>query len=87
MTSLISIREAAKNGIKNLRLDQWVNEHYHIEIQILDQADTIGPWLKIWSSPGTEPQKILVTMMGDLDAKIWRSYSEPKTEDAIENNK
>lgn len=87
MTDLISIRDAAAQGVRNVRLDKWANPRDHIEIPILDDKGTIGPWFKLWS-PANEvigqkdPQQLLVTMMGDLDDKIWRPYVEPKTEDA-----
>lgn len=79
MIELISIKEAANKGIKKIRLDKWANPHDYIEIPILDEKGTIGPWFKLWSNTNEiigqkNPQQISILMMGDLDEKIWSPY-------------
>lgn len=82
MHELISIRDAAAQGIKNVRLDKWANPADHIEIPILADG-SIGPWFKLWSPVNDvigapNPQTLLCTMMGDLDEKIWRPFEDSK---------
>jgi len=86
MSDLMSIREAAMLGRKRFRLDKWTNDYDHFEIDIIDGRP--GPWVKLWSPlnrPVCEqenPQKMLITMLGDLDAKVWRNYVGPIGEPA-----
>ncbi len=84
MSELMSVNEAAKLGRKRFRLDKWANDLDHFEIDIIDGRP--GPWVKLWSpinGPVCEqenPQKMLFTMLGDLDAKVWRNYVGPPGE-------
>ena len=81
MTEHISINEAIKTGVTKLRLDHWANPDDHIEIHIVDKIKGwIGPWVKLWS-PINEPilkqenpQKMLITTIGDLNDKCWSPY-------------
>lgn len=72
---LISIREAAKRGLNKIRLDKWSNPDDYIEFDIIDGAP--GPWFRLYSPTNAliempNPQRLLVTMMGDLDKADWR---------------
>lgn len=84
MSDLMSVNEAAKLGRKRFRLDKWINDLDHFEIDIVDGRP--GPWVKLWSpfnGPVCEqenPQKMLITMIGDLDDKCWRNYVGPAGE-------
>lgn len=72
---LVSIREAAKRGINKIRLDKWANPDDYMEFDIIDGEP--GPWFRLFS-PTNEiigapnPQKLLCTMMGDMDDPCWR---------------
>ncbi len=74
--NLISIREAAHRGITKVRLDKWTNPDDYMELTIVDGL--LGPWVKLWSPineviGATNPQKLLITMLGDLDDPCWRA--------------
>lgn len=78
MTELISINEAMRRGLTKLRLDKWSNPQDHIELQKLD-AGNYGPWVKLWSPTAAvcgypNPQKLIITMLGDLDDPSWRPF-------------
>jgi len=79
MTDLISINDAVRDGISKLRMDNWANAEDHIELYLIEGLEA-GPWVKLWS-PANEicgnenPHRIMITMLGDYDAKCWRPYN------------
>lgn len=77
---LMSINEAMTRGYSKLRLDIWANPDDYMEFSIFDGRP--GPWVKLWSPTNgligePDPQKLLITMLGDLDDPCWRAL--PKT--------
>ncbi len=49
--TLISIRQAAAQGISRLRMPQWVGKFDHLNIDIIN--DEPGPWAHLYSPSNT----------------------------------
>ncbi len=78
MTDLITIPEAAKQGISKLRAPHWANPRDHIEIHITRDGG-IGPWVALWSEMNgpcgqDNPHKLLVTEFTPWKAE-WLPYT------------
>jgi hypothetical protein len=70
---MISIRQAAKQGIAKLRRPEWADPADHIHITIVDGL--VGPWVELWSPinqevNGCNPVKLLITEVGP-DAEVF----------------
>lgn len=77
--NLISITEAAKQGISRLRKPIWVNQMDHLRIDIIDGAP--GPWLHVYcpankACNGKDPVDLLCISM-DYNAKEFEPYTGP----------
>ena len=76
---LISINEAASQGISLLRLPAWVCECAHLKIDLIDGKP--GPWSHLYDPVnllvnGKDPMNILFTEM-DYTAKSWLVHTGP----------
>jgi len=81
MNNLISINDAAENGIDRLRLPKWAMED-HIKIDVFNGK--LGPWVHMYSPfnlecNGRDPVDVLIDNC-DIDAKEWMSYTGPLPE-------
>lgn len=79
MPEMLSINEAIAKGIARLRLDNWASPKDHLEFYITGSGAP-GPWVNLWSDDNEaigqkNPQQILITTIGDLDATVWREYT------------
>jgi hypothetical protein len=82
MSELISIVEAAAQGIERLREPQWANPMDHLKIDIIDGKP--GPWTHLYSPMneslnGRDPFDILVVSM-DYNAKRYELHTGPLPE-------
>ena len=76
---LISIAEAAKQGIARLRKPIWANPLDHLKIDIIE--DMPGPWLHLYcpfnkECNGRDPVDVL-GIGSDYDAKEFEPYVGP----------
>ena len=77
---LISINEAAAQGIDRVRMDVWANQEDHIKIDIIEGRP--GPWGHLYSPVneriGQENPKdfLLMPPLIDCDRKCFRPYQE-----------
>lgn len=74
---MISIRQAAQNGIQRLRVPHWRLPNDHIKIDIIDGKP--GPWLHLYSElneeiNGRNPCDILNIGVGAIDDEIYEPY-------------
>lgn len=79
---MISIQEAAEQGIDRLRRPEWACKFDHVKIDIIDGHT--GPWLHLFSPAnvainGRDPANSLVTSWGTgaLDAQVFVPYNGP----------
>lgn len=77
--ALISINEAAQQGIERLRQPQWALSMDHLKIDIIDGAP--GPWLKVFAPfnvycNGSDPVPFLAYNY-DLNTRNWQPYDGP----------
>ncbi|WP_426106401.1 hypothetical protein [Massilia sp. TSP1-1-2] len=85
MTTLISIDEAAAQGIERLRLPVWANPLDHLKIDIFDGKP--GPWTHLYAPlnkecNGHDPIDVLCLQV-DYTAKSYLPYEGP-TSDSVE---
>jgi hypothetical protein len=76
---LLSINEAAAQGISRVRRPIWVNRKDHVKIDIIDGAP--GPWTHLYcpfnlECNGRDPVDMLCISV-DYDAKIFEPYTGP----------
>jgi hypothetical protein len=76
---MLSIKEAAKQGVERLRKPIWANPLDHVKIDIVEGKH--GPWLHLWCPFNTEcngrdPVDTL-SHQWDLDAPIFVAYDGP----------
>ncbi len=76
---LISVTQAAKQGVARLRKPIWANKMDHLKIDIID--GTPGPWLHMYcpfnkECNGRDPVDIL-GIGSDYDAKEFEPYTGP----------
>jgi hypothetical protein len=74
---LISIDEAAAQGIERLRMPKWVNRLDHIKLDVINGA--AGPWLRLFSPfniecNGRDPMPVLIFNF-DTASKEYLLYS------------
>lgn len=81
MTELISINQAAAEGIERVRRPAWANSFDHIKIDIIDGKP--GPWLHLWCPinmmmSSRDPVDMLSfgRAAGDLNEKCFVPYTE-----------
>lgn len=82
MNQLISINEAARQGIERLRLPIWVLPEDHLKIDILESKDgskNPGPWGRLYSPcnlecNGKDPFPLLLLNV-DCDKAEWEPYT------------
>ena len=77
MGDLISIRQAAAQGIDKLRMPQWVNPDDYLKIDIIDGRP--GPWTHLFSPVneeinGRNPVDMLVIHVG-LDDEAYLPHA------------
>jgi hypothetical protein len=76
--TLISVKEAAAQGIKRLRHPKWANPRDYIKIDIVDGEP--GPWLRLYSPINISvcqqenPQTVLWAMAGGRAAIESEEY-------------
>lgn len=75
---LISMHDAAKQGVTKLRQAQWSGKGDYIEIHIHDQASgTMGPWVKLFAGHTVEgvanPTPMLISNF-DTRAADWQPH-------------
>lgn len=75
-TEMLSIRQAAKNGIDKLRRPIWALREDHIQIDLFENGK-FGPWVHIYSPVndqinGKNPVDVLITEF-DVDAVEWEA--------------
>ena len=78
---MLSIRQAAANGIRHLRCPQWVNLNDYITLDLIDDGEggtCLGPWLHLHSPMneeihGRDPVDILLLEV-DRDAEVWEIW-------------
>lgn len=82
MSNLMSINEAAQQGIERLRLPNWVNIFDHLKIDIVELEDGYKEprlWAKFYSPSnlelnGQDPFPVFLLTMG-LDKIEWEQYT------------
>lgn len=79
MSELISINEAAEQGITRLRKPIWANKMDHVKIDIVDNK--AGPWLHLCCPANTEANgRDPVDILGlgyDYGIKEFEPYEGP----------
>lgn len=82
--TLISINEAAAQGISRLRKPVWANPFDHIKIDIFagEPEDTAGPWIHLHAPVnrlinGHDPVKVVGPLHGSYDSKEFEAYNGP----------
>ena len=76
---MISILEAAEQGILRIRKPIWANPMDHILITIFE--DEPGPWLKLYAPynlaiDGEHPVTLLITAFS-IEEQDWERYTGP----------
>lgn len=76
---LISIKEAAAQGVKYLRRPIWANPLDHLKVDVIDGEP--GPWTHLYAPFNMEcnkrdPVDLLVTHM-NYDSREWVPYTGP----------
>lgn len=76
---LISVTQAAKQGIARIRKPIWANQLDHLKIDIIDGVP--GPWLHLYcpfnkECNGRDPVNVLC-IDSDYDAKEFEPYTGP----------
>lgn len=76
---LISVTQAAKQGIERIRRPIWANQLDHLKIDIIDGVP--GPWLHLYcpfnkECNGRDPVNVLC-IDSDYDAKEYEPYTGP----------
>ena len=79
MTQLLSINEAASQGIERLRLPDWIIPEDHLKLDIIDGRP--GPWTHLFGPfnkecNGRDPVDILCLSM-DYEKREWVRYVGP----------
>ena len=79
MTKLISINQAAAQGIARLRMPVWAHPADHLRVDIID--GTPGPWIHLYSPfneslNGRDPVDVLWAQM-DCDDEVWIPHDGP----------
>ena len=82
MTDLISIQDAAAQGIERLRRPIWATPEDHIKLDIIDGCP--GPWIHLFAPfnkecNGRDPVNML-SLGHDLSIKEWEPYRGPLPE-------
>lgn len=84
---LISIREAARRGVRRVRKPVWASPFDHVEIDIIDGKP--GPWLHLWcpfneECNGRDLVNLLIMspIVGDIDAPEVIPYEGPLPDSA-----
>lgn len=77
--TLISIKEAAAQGITRLRLPKWANPMDHLKIDII--GEQLGPWLHLYAPfnkecNGRDPFQFL-SFNYDIASRDWLPYAGP----------
>ena len=72
----LSIRDAVKHGITQLRRDRWALPQDHIRLDIV--KGHLGPWIRLYSPinmeiHGKNPVEIFYSQL-DLDSPIYTPY-------------
>ena len=80
MSTLISLNEAAANGIDRLRKPEWAQAEDHLKIDAIDGR--LGPWVHLYAPfnlkcNGRDPVDVLVVIWGDPAEKEWLPYTGP----------
>ena len=75
---LMSLRQAAKEGVRLLRLPHWAFEDDHVEIDIID--GDLGPWIHFHCPTSCQVNgtlsKVDRLLVGvDLDKEEWVPYA------------
>lgn len=81
--TLISVNQAAAQGITRVRKPVWSNKFDHLQLDIVDGKP--GPWLHLWSPfnkvcNGRDPIDIchlISSFVGSLDAECLEPYTGP----------
>ncbi len=78
---MISINEAAKQGICRLRKEVWSDPCDHLKLDLIGSEGGLGPWFHLYAPfnlrcNGRDPVDILC-MQFDLDCKEWLPYEGP----------
>lgn len=79
MSELLSIKDAAAQGIDRLRRPIWSNKLDHLKLDIIDGKP--GPWTHLYcpfnkECNGRDPVDMLFISM-DYDAKTFEPYTGP----------
>lgn len=77
---LISIAEAAKQGVERIRMPRWSTPEDHLKIDIINGDP--GPWVRLYGPfnnvcNGTDPVTLFGFDMVDYDEKIFLPYEGP----------
>jgi hypothetical protein len=77
--SLLSINQAAAQGVERLRLPIWANPLDHLKVDILEGQP--GPWTHLFSPynqpiNGRDPMDVLCISM-DYEKEQWEIYTGP----------
>jgi hypothetical protein len=81
MTTLLSIRQAADQGIQYLRRPLWIHPCAHLKIDLFDGH--LGPWVHLYDPcnklcNGLDPVDVLILQF-DLHAQEWLKHEGPVT--------